>query len=62
MKFSIIHHFVDDTNLILSAKSLKKVNQHINQDLKLLNTWLRVNRMSLNANKTEIILFKRKFQ
>ena len=62
MKFSIIHHFVDDTNLILSVKSLKKVNQHINQDLKLLNTWLRVNRMSLNANKTEIILFKRKFQ
>ena len=32
----------------------------MNHDLKLLNTWLRANRISINASKTEIILFKPK--
>ena len=53
-------HFADDTNLILSDKSLKNVNKHINHNLKLLNTWLRANRISLNASKAEIILFRPK--
>ena len=39
IKFSTVHHFADETNLVLSDKSLKKVNKHINYDLKLLNTW-----------------------
>ena len=38
MKFSTIHHFAGDTNLILSDKSLKNINKHINHDLKLLKT------------------------
>ena len=62
IKFSTIHHFADNTNLILSNKSLKNINKHINHNLKLLNTWLRANRMSLNASKTEIILFRPKSQ
>ena len=32
----------------------------MNHDLRLLNEWLRANKISLNANKTEIIIFKRK--
>ena len=39
IKFSTVHHFADETNLVLSDKSLKKINKHINYDLKLLNTW-----------------------
>ena len=35
-KFSTAHHFADDTNLMLSDKSLKKLNKYINNDLKLL--------------------------
>ena len=62
IKFSTIYHFADDTNLILSEKSLKNINKHINHDLKLLNTWLRANRISLNTSKTEIILFRPKSQ
>ena len=62
IKFSTAHHFADDTNLILSDKTLRKINKHINHDLKLLNTWLRTNRISLNANKTETILLRPKFQ
>ena len=28
IKYSNVHHFVDDTNLLLSDKSLKKINKH----------------------------------
>ena len=58
VEFSSIHHFADDTNLLLIDKSLKKINKHINRDLKLTVDWIRANKLSLNASKTEIILFK----
>ena len=54
---SIIHHFADDTNILFSQKSLKKINKYINHDLSQIVRWLRANRISLNASKTEIILF-----
>ena len=57
-----VHHFADDANLLLSDKSLKKIIKHINHDLKLLNIWLRADKMSPNASKTEIILFRPKSQ
>ena len=55
---SIIHHFADDTNILFSQKSLKKINKYINHDLSQIVQWLRANRISLNASKTEIILFR----
>ena len=60
LKFNRVHHFADDTNLLLVDNSLKKINKRINHDLKLLTTWLRVNRMSLNTSQTEILLFRPK--
>ena len=62
IKYSNVHHFADDKNLLLSDKLLKKINKHINHDLKLLNIWLRANKISLNARKTKIILFRSKPQ
>ena len=62
IKFSTAHHFAEDINLVLCGKSLEDINKHINYDLKLLNTWLRVNRISLNPIKIEFILFKWKSQ
>ena len=59
-KFNRVHHFADDTNLLLVDNSLKKINKHINHDLKLLTTWLRANRISLNTSKTKILLFRPK--
>ena len=38
--------------------NLKKINKHINRDLKLTVDWIRANKLSLNASKTEIVLFK----
>ena len=34
-EFSSVNHFADDTNLILTDKSMKTINKHINRDLKL---------------------------
>ena len=55
-----ILHFADDTNLKYSNKSMKKINKHINHYLSLVVQWLRSNKISLNADKTEIIIFRSK--
>ena len=58
LKFSRVHHFADNTNLLLVDNSLKKINKHIDHDLKLPTTWIRANRISLNTSKTEILLVR----
>ena len=35
-----IHHFVNDTNLLLTNITLKKVNRQVNHDLSLICYWL----------------------
>ena len=60
VKSSKVHHFADDTNLLLINKSLKKINSLINHDLTLLVQWLRANKISLNTSKTEIVIFRSK--
>ena len=60
VKHPVVHHFADDHNLLYSSSSLKSINKCINHDLKLLVYWLQANRISLNVNKTEIILFRPK--
>ena len=60
LKFSRVLHFADDTNLLPPDNSLKKINKHINQDLKVLTTWLRANKISLNTSKTKTLLFRPK--
>ena len=57
-EFSSVHHFADDTNLLLIDKSLKRINKHVNRYIKLTVDWIRTNKLSLNASKTEIVLFK----
>ena len=60
IQHSEMHHFADDTNLLYSNNSMKKINRHKNHDLKLIAHWLRVNRISLNSDKTEITIFRPK--
>ena len=54
----IVHHFADDTNLLVVGKTLQEIQKKINQDLKILCKWLRANKISLNSSKTELILFR----
>ena len=57
---STMYHFADDTNLLYSNSLLKSINKCIIHDLRLIGHWLRPNRISLNVNKTEIVLFRPK--
>ena len=57
-----VHHFADDTNILLIDKSLKKISKDINHDLKHLCQWIPRNRLSLNGSITKIIIFRNRFQ
>ena len=62
--FSTTRHFADDTNLLYAIALSKIRNRNptrkLNIDLKSLNHWLLANKISLNANKTELIYFRNK--
>ena len=53
-----IHHFADDTYLSYINSSIKKLNALLNKDLQNLTNWFNANKISLNVDKTEMILFK----
>lgn len=58
VKHSIVHHFADDTNLLCKDKCDKTLKRKLNEDLKLIYNWLCANRLSLNVDKTEFIVFR----
>ena len=58
VKFSCLFHFADDTNLLLSSKSIKDLRKKMNSDLRLIFEWLCANRLSLNTDKTEFLIFR----
>ena len=58
IKYSKTRHFADDTNLLLANSSMKKIKKQLNIDLKILTAWLKANKISLNASKTEILIFR----
>ena len=49
--------FADDTNIYFEAESPEKLERIINKELKELHTWLIVNRLSLNIDKTNFVVF-----
>ena len=52
--------FADDTNLFSTGNSIDAVEQQLNTELVLINTWFQANLLSLNATKTSFIIFGRK--
>ena len=61
IQHSEMHHFVDDTNLLIySSNSMKKINRYINHNLNVIVHWLRANRISLSVDKTKIVIFRPK--
>ena len=58
VEFSSVHHFANDTNLLLVDKLLKNINNHINRDLKLTINRVIANKLSPSTIKTEIVIFK----
>ena len=49
--------FADDTNLFISDANIDRLIATINSDLLCLANWFAVNRLSLNVNKTNFILY-----
>ena len=60
IKFWKAYHFAEDTNLLCLSNYIKKLNKVVSTDLNHLVNWLNANKMSLNVNKTEIVIFKSK--
>ena len=52
------HHFADDTYFLNFSHSVKKMNKQVNFDMINLNNWLNANKICLNVDKTEVVLFK----
>ena len=59
---SYTYHFADDTNLLIISNSLLSIQTKLNHDLKGLFCWLLANKISLNAAKTELIVFRKPAQ
>jgi len=53
-------HFADDTIILNSSKSTKKIKANMSRDITSIYDWLCANRLSLNAKKTEVMLFQPK--
>ena len=53
-----MHHFADDTNLFHTSKSVKNLNTLVNHDMKHLSNWVSANKISLNVEKAELVIFK----
>ena len=59
---SLLHFilFVDDTNLFYSHKDFVVLQARVNCELCKLSIWFRANRLSLNVDKTNYIIFGNK--
>ena len=53
-----VHHFANDTNLFHTNKSVKNLNKPVNHNMKQLNNWMIANYISLDVEKTELVIFK----
>ena len=49
--------FADDTNIYYESNSLNELEKTVNKELSKLYLWLNVNRLSVNIDKTNFIIF-----
>jgi hypothetical protein len=54
--------FADDTNFVFINKNIQEMILNVNFELQKINTWFIVNKLTLNVNKSNYVIFgKRKF-
>ena len=58
IKICTTRRFADNTTLLIKNKSLKQLKKYLNLDLRNLCNWLKANKISLNAKKTDLIIFR----
>ena len=49
--------FADDTTIFYSSKSMSDIYETMNNELKILSDWFRANKLSVNASKTNYMMF-----
>ena len=49
--------FADDTNIYYESDNLEKLEKMVNKELGKLQLWLNINRLSLNINMTNYVIF-----
>ena len=50
--------FAEDTSIFISASDIYMMEKTLNDEMKKVDTWLKVNKLSLNISKTHFMLFK----
>ena len=50
--------FADDTSIFISSSDLYMIEKALNDEMKKEDTWLKVNKLSLNLSKIHFMLFK----
>ena len=50
-------HFADDTTVFMSGSDLERLCEEVSEELQKVDEWIRANRLSLNVEKTNFILF-----
>ena len=55
IKFSKVNHFADDTNLLYTHNSVKKINNLVNFGLKDLPNFLNASKISQNVSKIKLM-------
>ena len=57
IKYSEVHHFADDTNLLNFNSCVKSIKKQVSYDQKNLSNWLKSNKILLNVGKIELVFF-----
>ena len=52
--------FADDSNLFINGTDVRKIELELNEELRNIASWLKINKLSPNANKTQYMVFIRK--
>ena len=58
IQYCQVHHLAYDTNLFHTSKSVKNLSKLVSHDMKYLNNRLSADKISLDIEKTELVIFK----
>ncbi len=59
--FSNMVLYADDTNILFSHPNLNQLIYHANNELDNISTWFKANKLSLNTDKSNYMIFKNRF-
>ena len=56
-KYLSVYLFADDTNIYFESPELSKIEKVVNRELQKVRKWLEANRLALNVDKTNFVIF-----